>query len=1051
MISPRTLLQETGFSQYTAMVRFTYDRENTSLGAEKLAEMVRAIPGSTRVTTVSLDKDRGIAIFNVKLISAKTPKAAFVAFKENALKRFKGLLLAVEIGAGTIETKGNFILNEEKKPQTHLGDYLGQLLEEGLLLEVSIEELHRQWVDSEKMDQATFDAIIQACNNKSNFATWLCKKVATGLINQEDFQLWSAVFEFFERYKQRFEKKDINQVKTAEDINAFLTDYNRVHDEVEAKKSSGMTQKAKDETDQCLLGHLKTSDGQQWLVYKTKPGQWDLERKIGSGTSWCTVAQKHYFDMYMNQYQDPAYYIFINAKDPKEKYQIHYGSNQCKDRYDMEVDYTEDFIQEFYEYLKRVDNREYSRNAQQAQERREALNRVADSVDQMNLEDALKDKEHIDIDGYSLYGNISTELIAALVKKCGNVDTKKAVKLVARRYDNRGYTPHRTLTIVKNGFFDIINPGWRDQLYGTKDNGEADASLSKASSENRNVYIKAAQLLGAELSDEFQVRTNPDLPSLENYKTKSSGDRVLYTIPEEDRRNSIKTGKAMLEAGFGVGYAANLSYSSGPFYIYNGPGTAGNRLAYITFNSRGNDLRWGYLVDSTEPQNLDELVKVIDFIGIDLDPIVDTNRIKVWKKVGGSKGYKEHIKKQVKSVDWLPEGYLFGESVEGTISANRTQRAVPYLVTKDLSKGLYAFGNLYYTNNFIGDGQIISQGDFRTCGIPLDVIAAFCQHTNTEYPNALEKLLGRARDVTTVNVLKTLRTQGDQRHRVSLPIKKYTYRNGHEEVTTYTMNGLYGTWDQLGPAIKGSSEQYYRQIVQAINNHPGCRVDVLLGYNQDNPRHTWNGLVRIIDQDNKVVWTGKRYGNQMASWSFQDVAIQNQPDAGNNTPNYTPPQPEEPRQRRQRGQAAPAVPAEAPAQQLNALQEKRINCQYADEAYRIPANELAQGLQSAGFVTLSDHVQNRQAVIYKAVAHRGQTQYVALIYGGNGHTLVAGYPQDHSLEAVEANSTVWRRLTQELDNSVHTFMQCHNVCQELHIPMPQAIQGWLIYRQGGQH
>ena len=85
MISSYQLLRESGFAQYTAMARFTYDRENTSLGAEKLAEMVRAIPGSTRVSTVSLDKENGIAIFQVKLISAKSPKAAFVSFKEKPL------------------------------------------------------------------------------------------------------------------------------------------------------------------------------------------------------------------------------------------------------------------------------------------------------------------------------------------------------------------------------------------------------------------------------------------------------------------------------------------------------------------------------------------------------------------------------------------------------------------------------------------------------------------------------------------------------------------------------------------------------------------------------------------------------------------------------------------------------------------------------------------------------------------------------------------------------------------------------------------------------
>lgn len=112
MISLYQLLQESGFAQYTAMVRFHYNRDNTSLGAEKIAEMVRAIPGATRVSTVSLDKEHGIGIFNVKIISQKPPKEAYRFLKQNALERYQGLITGVEIGANTIETKGDFIIKE---------------------------------------------------------------------------------------------------------------------------------------------------------------------------------------------------------------------------------------------------------------------------------------------------------------------------------------------------------------------------------------------------------------------------------------------------------------------------------------------------------------------------------------------------------------------------------------------------------------------------------------------------------------------------------------------------------------------------------------------------------------------------------------------------------------------------------------------------------------------------------------------------------------------------------------------------------------------------
>ena len=319
------------------------------------------------------------------------------------------------------------------------------------------------------------------------------------------------------------------------------------------------------------------------------------------------------------------------------------------------------------------------------------------------------------------------------------------------------------------------------------------------------------------------------------------------------------------------------------------------------------------------------------------------------------------------------------------------------------------------------------------------------------------EMIGFTRIVVTAraaaNVLKTLRAQGNQMHMVSLPMKKYTYRNGHEEIARYSLNGIYGTWEQLGSAIKGSSEAYYGQIVQAINSHPGCRVDVLLGYNADNSRHTWNGVVRIINQDNKVVWTAKRYGNQMATWSMQEIEPRNQPDAGNDAPNYAPPQPEVPRERRPRGQAAQAAPAGAPAQQgnLGELNVFRQQSQHSDELYVVPNNALVQALQTAGFTNLAaDFERNNNgrwhAVIYKACPHRAAaTEYVALIYGG-AQTMVAGYPQNHAAGEVGINSTRWRDLTRELDNSIYTFGQCRDICREKHIPLPQAIEAWLVHR-----
>lgn len=105
----KNLLNEASFKQYKALVRIRYnDDPELHLGAEKIAEMLRAIPGATRVNTVQMDKETHTIIYNVRTVSQKDARHCFMAFKQNCLDRFKGMVLGVDIGAGSIEVK-NFV------------------------------------------------------------------------------------------------------------------------------------------------------------------------------------------------------------------------------------------------------------------------------------------------------------------------------------------------------------------------------------------------------------------------------------------------------------------------------------------------------------------------------------------------------------------------------------------------------------------------------------------------------------------------------------------------------------------------------------------------------------------------------------------------------------------------------------------------------------------------------------------------------------------------------------------------------------------------------
>lgn len=103
----KNLLNEASFKQYKALVRIRYnDDPELHMGSEKGAEMLRAIPGATRVNSVQLDKSQNMAIYNVRVISQKSARQCFMAFKRNCLERFKGIILSVDIGAGSIEERG---------------------------------------------------------------------------------------------------------------------------------------------------------------------------------------------------------------------------------------------------------------------------------------------------------------------------------------------------------------------------------------------------------------------------------------------------------------------------------------------------------------------------------------------------------------------------------------------------------------------------------------------------------------------------------------------------------------------------------------------------------------------------------------------------------------------------------------------------------------------------------------------------------------------------------------------------------------------------------
>ena len=1079
MITPYQLLQESGFAQHTAMVRFHYNRENTSLGAEKIAEMVRAIPGATRVSTVSLDKQHGIGIFNVKIISSKPPKEAFQLLKKNALERYQGLIVGVEVGANTIETKGEFIIKEEKKPlkPTNLGNYIGNLIEEGLLLEVSIEELRRQFVecDPPKLTAEVFEQIVQACDNKSNFATWMCKKVASDVVSTEDLQLWSEIFPFFERHKQRFQKKDINQVKTAEDVHNFIDDYNRVRDEVEAKKATGQTQKVKDETDQCLLGKLKWSDGSKWLVYKTNPGQWALERKIGSGTSWCTVASEYYFDYYMGpRYgNDAAYYIFINMANPEEKIQIHYGSSQCRDKGNVEQDYSSDRIVEFYKYLEKVDGRtQWTQKAIQGRHKNELRKNVTQELD--DFPSKLSELKHQECAAATVYRLPSTANSALTALEWASFFRDMGMskeEAVLRAESHLGVekwmtTPVCLIKFKDNKGWDIVSDSYQDKLCSYK-NG-ADVTLPQATVENYEAYTVAAKYCNTDIMDRVRVACDPSLEDISVFEVKSEGDKKLYKFSPEDRTRALK---AIYQTGVSNYYVSQIMESVHDIFAYKDNNTG----TYGVFTDSG---RWFQKPDEVSKgsiEDTDARIEIFNFAGI-LDRVcrantdsTDASVIK-WKKVGQTRGFLEDLRSSIdeQQPDGISNDYCVGRSTAiATLLIHDEVGSVPFLckrvgneVPESIIVCLSGRVCLFKPKQVLtGYNSLNTQGDLVGTGVPLMFLVKFCQYVPCEIPRALEKLYARSRGIygSTPNVTKVLRDQKDHFRDFEIPYV-WSYRRNviYREIGT----GVYGTWAQLGPAIRESDPQNYSRISNAIQAHPDCSADVFLHYNRDRASRSWNGIIRLINREGKVVWYARRYGNNRSEdWSIREVEPNFQADAGEAQSNYqapTPVAPRAPRQPRQAAQqAVPAQPApERTAETQQALNRSKVNTNNSDEAYVFNENNYAESLRSLGFTNLVDTIPETETVnkvlVYKCFNHKGSMTHVAVLNLQGRNTIVAGYPVNPTFAVAQSHSSVWRQLTRELDNSVRTFQQCVDICTEQRFTLPVALQGWLVYRGAHQ-
>jgi hypothetical protein len=208
-----------------------------------------------------------------------------------------------------------------------------------LINEISIQQLETDFVNTGKISKEDFDNILKVSKSDSAFATWLTAKVAgskksPSIIKSEDIYKYEKYFDVFKRRKKEYRIQDINQIKTPEQLQDFIKTSVELADQekqdISAQKGISKTEKFKD---------LKIADIEGFSVYMIPRGRKDLYNtscELGSGTEWCTATGNTdgFFEEYI---EDGPLFIFINNANPKDKYQVHFETDQYMGKNDNPI------------------------------------------------------------------------------------------------------------------------------------------------------------------------------------------------------------------------------------------------------------------------------------------------------------------------------------------------------------------------------------------------------------------------------------------------------------------------------------------------------------------------------------------------------------------------------------------------------------------------------------------------------------------------------------------------------------------------------------------
>ena len=178
-----------------------------------------------------------------------------------------------------------------------------------------------------KVGRRVFDQILKVDPTpKKIYAQWALNLYVAGKLKAEDIYKLEDDLKLFDRHKRRLPQKDINRIKTQQELYALIEPFQ--------DQKTGKEQR-RDQTKKMAKYIRVVYDGPEGKVLVPKTEQ--ASCYVGQGTRWCTAGKKsNYFKEYN---QDGPLYVLIPAKPayPGEKYQMHFPSAQLMNEKDEDV------------------------------------------------------------------------------------------------------------------------------------------------------------------------------------------------------------------------------------------------------------------------------------------------------------------------------------------------------------------------------------------------------------------------------------------------------------------------------------------------------------------------------------------------------------------------------------------------------------------------------------------------------------------------------------------------------------------------------------------